>query len=175
MAQDFAFLVDAKSCTGCKACEVSCKNRNELSSPGPRLRKVETTEEGTFPVVTVTNVSTSCMHCDGPACVAVCPAGAISKREDGTVVADRSKCIGCQACNAACPWGVPQYREEDGTMVKCDGCVDRRAMGLLPACVHTCFNQALRYGSADEIEALAIELGGERLEGETGPNVWVVR
>ena len=103
--EQFGFLVDTKNCVGCRACEIACKNRNQLESPGPRLRKVETTESGTFPNTRVVHLSLSCQHCENPACVEVCPAGAITKREDGTVIADQSKCLGCQACQSACPYG----------------------------------------------------------------------
>ena len=171
--EQFGFLVDTKNCVGCRACEIACKNRNPLESPGPRLRKVETTESGAFPDTRVVHLSLSCQHCENPACVEVCPAGAIAKREDGTVVADQSKCLGCQACQSACPYGVPQYREDDGTMIKCDGCADRRAVGLQPACAHTCFYNALYAGPLSELEALAAEREAERMEGKTGPSIFV--
>lgn len=172
--EQFGFLVDTINCVGCKACEVACKNRNELDSPGPRLRKVTNTESGTFPDTRVVHLSLSCMHCEHPACVEACPAGAVSKREDGTVVADRNLCIGCQTCATACPYGVPQYREDDGTMIKCDGCIDRRAAGLAPACAHTCFYNALYAGPLSELEAIAEQRGAVRMEGETGPAVFIV-
>ena len=171
--EQFGFLVDTKNCVGCRACEIACKNRNQLESPGPRLRKVETAESGTFPNTRVVHLSLSCQHCENPACVEICPADAITKREDGTVIADQSKCLGCQACQTACPYGVPQYREDDGTMIKCDGCADRRAVGLQPACAHTCFYNALYAGPLSELEALAAERGAERMEGETGPSIFV--
>ena len=119
------------------------------------------------------HLSLSCQHCENPACVEICPADAITKREDGTVIADQSKCLGCQACQTACPYGVPQYREDDGTMIKCDGCADRRAVGLQPACAHTCFYNALYAGPLSELEALAAEREAERMEGETGPSIFV--
>lgn len=173
--EQFGFLVNTRNCVSCKACEIACKNRNQLESPGPRLRTVDTTETGTFPDTVIVHLSTSCMHCANPACVEVCPAGAITKREeDGVVVGDRTKCIGCQSCLAACPFGVPSYREEDGTMIKCDGCTDRRAMGLEPACAHTCFYNALYAGPLSELNALAEKLGAEMMDGETGPSVMVV-
>lgn len=171
--EQFGFLVDTKNCVGCRACEIACKNRNQLESPGPRLRKVETTESGAFPDTRVVHLSLSCQHCENPACVEICPADAITKREDGTVIADQSKCLGCQACQTACPYGVPQYREDDGTMIKCDGCADRRAVGLQPACAHTCFYNALYAGPLSELEALAAEREAERMEGETGPSIFV--
>lgn len=172
--EQFGFLVSEASCVGCKACEVACKNRNELESPGPRLRSVQHLEEGIFPAVSVTNVSMGCMHCAQPACMKVCPAGAISKRaEDGVVLVDKDKCIGCHYCFFACPFGVPQYRNEEGTMIKCDSCLDRRQMGLEPACAHSCFYGGLHAGPLSELSELAKGYAAENLGGQTGPSVIV--
>ena len=154
MAQ-IGFFVDMAKCVGCKACEIACKNRNKLSAPGPRLRKVRITEEGTFPDVMVHNLSLGCQHCAAPLCMASCPAGAITKSEDeGVVRVDPNKCTGCGACVQACVFNVPELRD-DGIMVKCDFCTDRREMGLDPACVQTCFNHALQWGPLEELEKLA--------------------
>ena len=128
--EQIGFLVDLSKCIGCKACEIACKNRQHLVAPGPRPRRVRTTEEGTFPDTKVINLSLSCMHCADPACVANCPAGALSKDEnDGSVKVDVNRCIGCKTCSQVCPFDVPQYREEEGTMAKCDLCGDRRQNG----------------------------------------------
>lgn len=151
----WGFLVDERKCTGCKACEVACKQRNKLEPGGPRLRRVQVTESGEFPDTKVARFSMSCMHCADPACMKVCPANAITKDEDGAVIAHRDKCIGCHYCFFACPFGVPQYREDDGTMIKCDLCADRRAMGLDPACVHTCFYGALKAGPLNELSEMS--------------------
>ena len=126
--EQIGFLVDLSKCIGCKACEIACKNRQHLVAPGPRPRRVRTTEEGTFPDTKVINLSLSCMHCADPACVANCPAGALSKDEnDGSVKVDVNRCIGCKTCSQVCPFDVPQYREEEGTMAKCDPLACRRA------------------------------------------------
>lgn len=171
----FGFLINSKDCVGCRACEVACKTRNELDSPGPRLRVVVDTEKGTFPDTKVQHASTSCMHCADPACAKVCPAGAITKLpEDGTVVVDRDKCIGCHYCFQACPFGVPSYRSDDGTMIKCDGCRDRRAMGLEPACAHTCFYGGLYAGKLSELREKAAEITAKRIDGDTKPSVLAV-
>lgn len=161
------FLVYLNKCVGCKACEIACKNRQHLAVPGPRPRRVQITEEGVFPNTKVTSLSLSCMHCADPACVANCPAGALSKDEnDGSVKVDVNRCIGCKICSQVCPFDVPQYREEEGTMAKCDLCGDRRQMGLEPACVQTCFNHALKVGP---LESLRQEASGrtERKLNET--------
>ena len=64
---------------------------------------------------------------------------------------DLASCIGCKTCSQVCPFDVPQYREEEGTMAKCDLCGDRRQMGLEPACVQTCFNHALKVGPLESL------------------------
>ena len=170
----WGFMVDQRKCASCKACEVACKRRNKLEAGDARLRRVQTIESGTFPDTKVVHFSMSCMHCGKPACVEVCPAAAISKDPDsGAVIADRTKCIGCHYCFFACPFGVPQYREEDGTMIKCDLCADRRSMGLDPACAHTCFYGALKAGPINEISQMAT---GQSLvfTDNTNPSVVVI-
>lgn len=172
--EQWGFLIDTKNCVGCHACEIACKNRNQLEV-GPRLRHVITIESGNFPDIAVTNVSMACMHCGKPACMEVCPTGAISKRsEDGIVVVDHNKCIGCHYCFFACPFGHPQYRA-DGTMFKCDLCLDRIQAGLEPACVKTCFYDALHAGPLSELSVLAKERVASNLANATQPSVIVVQ
>ena len=100
--------------------------------------------------------------------------GALSKRdEDGLVVVDSARCIGCRSCALGCPFDVPRYRE-DKTMDKCDGCLSLgRAPGEEPRCVLTCPTRALHFGPLSEMESLASAKGGARMEGETAPSVFV--
>lgn len=173
MSTQRGFLVDLSRCTACKACEIACKNRNKLDV-GPRLRRVTQVETGEFPDVHVTNLSMACMHCGKPACVEVCPTGAITKRDsDGLVIVDSSKCIGCHYCFFACPFGVPQYGA-DGTMVKCDGCKDFVEMGKDPACAAVCFYGALHAGSLDELAQIAAERNARQLNASVQPFVLVL-
>ncbi|NLF15511.1 MAG: 4Fe-4S dicluster domain-containing protein, partial [Anaerolineaceae bacterium] len=128
---------------------------------------------GTFPDVTRTFVSMSCLHCGDPACASVCPTGAITKRaEDGIVVVDQDKCIGCHYCFYACPFGVPQYGP-DGKMYKCDFCLDRLEEGKEPACVATCPTGALHSGTMEELAKRAEEKAAKSLVGATQPSVLV--
>ncbi|MBS5450173.1 MAG: 4Fe-4S dicluster domain-containing protein [Coriobacteriia bacterium] len=175
MSNQYGFFVDTSRCIKCWACVIACKQWNGIKAGGVSRRKVDETIEGTFPDVNRIFTSHACNHCENPACVESCPAGAITKREeDGIVVFDREKCIGCQTCASVCPWGVPEYDVEDGKMNKCDGCTTcGRTEEGLTHCAATCPTQALHFGPLDEMEALAAEKGGARMEGETGPCVFI--
>jgi Fe-S-cluster-containing dehydrogenase component len=113
------------------------------------------------------------MHCGKPACMAVCPVDAISKRAaDGIVVVDSTKCIGCHSCSAACPFGVPQYGE-DGTMQKCNYCLDRLLQNKEPACVESCPPKALRAGTMDALSELASGKTARRMVSASDPSIWI--
>ena len=114
------FYVDLASCIGCKTCQVACKDRRDIQVAGPRLRRVDTFECGTYPEVAMFHLNLSCNHCESPACVANCPTGAMYKDDDGTVQHDDEACIGCQTCVNSCPYGAPQFIEEDKIVQKCD-------------------------------------------------------
>ena len=146
------FYFDMTRCIGCRACQVACKDKNNLDV-GVILRNAKTYEIGSFPDVNIFNYSASCNHCENPACVAACPTGAMYKAEDGTILHDDALCIGCQNCAAACPYGVPQYNEPLNVVSKCDACAYLRAKGQNPACVDACPNRALDFGDLDELKA----------------------
>lgn len=174
------FYIDTERCVGCRSCEVACKQWNALpprvlGKTGPRWRRVITVESGAFPNLSIVNVSTACMHCGKPACAAVCPTGAITKRaEDGIVVVNKDKCIGCRYCSFACPFGVPQFGEE-GTMQKCNLCLERLEQGQEPACTATCPANALHAGTMEELSKLAAGKASRKLAGATEPSVLISR
>jgi anaerobic dimethyl sulfoxide reductase subunit B (iron-sulfur subunit) len=172
MAKQLAFYFDASACSNCKACQVACQDKNNLS-PEIRWRRVYQYGGGSWVTkgnVMVPNnvytysVSAACMHCEKPSCVEVCPTAAISKRADGVVLIDRNQCIGCRYCEWACPYGAPQFDEAAGVMTKCTFCEDLLAQGQNPACVDACVMRCLKsgelsdlraqYGSVDAIEPL---------------------
>lgn len=175
MAKQYGFYVNTDRCIKCWACEVACKQWNGIKAGNIARRRVIEIDTGTFPNVKRTFVSMTCMHCAQPACMAVCPAGAISKRaEDGIVVVDKDKCIGCHYCFFACPFGIPQY-DENG-MDKCDACLGNgRKEGEDPHCVKTCVTQALHFGPLDEMQKLAAEKGAKKIaKAQTDPSVVIV-
>lgn len=161
MAKQLGFYIDLRSCSGCKACQIACRDRNN-SNVGVLWRRVyevgggnwvkqgEAWVDNTFHYF----VSSSCSHCTNPACVPACPTGALSKSaEDGIVSIDQTKCIGCRYCEWACPYGAPQFNAETGTMGKCDFCKDYLAEGKPPACVASCQMRVLHYGDIEELRA----------------------
>ena len=105
------FYFDMSRCTGCRACQVACKDKNRLEV-GTIYRNAHTFSVGSFPEVKCYSYSASCNHCESPACMAACPTGAIDKREDGAVILDREVCKGDGACVEACPYGVPKLWED---------------------------------------------------------------
>ena len=164
MAKQLGFYLDASGCTGCKACAMACKDRSSLPI-GVNWRQVNQYSGGSWVAdpqnkdllipnnVFVYSISTACMHCEKPICMEVCPASAISKREDGVVLIDNKKCIGCRYCEWACPYSAPQFNEEKGYMTKCDFCQDLQAQGQNPACVDACVMRVLEYGDLAELRA----------------------
>ncbi len=141
----YAFIFDASSCSGCKACQIACKDKNNLPS-GVLWRRVYEISGGGWQQqgdawttdVFAYNLSLACNHCVHPKCAGVCPTDAFVQRADGIVYIDESKCMGCGYCSWACPYSVPQYNPELGRMTKCNFCMDNLDAGLPPACVAAC-------------------------------------
>ncbi|MBE0480493.1 MAG: 4Fe-4S dicluster domain-containing protein [Dehalococcoidia bacterium] len=149
---------DQTRCTGCYTCVVACKDWHDVPAGPASWRRIETTEEGTYPDVFVSFMAYSCFHCESPACVPACPAGAITKRaDDGIVVVDREKCLGkdrCDLCLQACVYKAPQFgAEQNAKMQKCDLCLDRLQEGKKPICVAGCPTRALDAGPLDELRS----------------------
>ncbi len=155
----YAFHFDSTACSGCKACQIACKDKHALEV-GRLWRRVYEVSGGDWlrvgeawlPNVFAYNISLACNHCEQPICMEVCPASAIYKRADGIVLIDEEKCLGCRYCAWACPYGALQYHHERGRMTKCTFCVDHIDAGLPPACVAACPLRALDFGDRAELE-----------------------
>ena len=161
MTKQLAFYFDASSCIGCKACQVACQDKNNLTA-GMKWRRVFNYGGGTWVpkgASLVPNnifnyfVSTACMHCQTPLCAEACPAAAITKRDDGVVLIDQTKCVGCRYCEWACPYGAPVFDSTAGVMTKCTFCQDLLAQGQPPACVGACPTRALDFGELTDLQA----------------------
>ncbi len=153
----FAFVLNAEVCTGCKACQAACKDKNDLPVGVIWRRVIEVSGGGWHPQqnawindVFAYNLSLACNHCVHPKCAGVCPTNAYEVRADGIVLLDGTKCIGCGYCNWACPYAVPQYNQLSGKMSKCDLCADLIDQGIQPACISACPMRALELVEANE-------------------------
>jgi sulfite dehydrogenase (quinone) subunit SoeB len=166
-----ALVIDLNVCVGCHACVTSCKQWNTSGAAGPLVdqhayaadptgtffNRVLSFEVGEFPNTQTVHFPKSCLHCEDPPCVPVCPTGASYKREeDGIVLVDYDKCIGCKYCAWACPYGVRELDEKRQVMTKCTLCVDRIADKALPeaerkpACVMACPTNARLFGDVHD-------------------------
>ena len=155
-----AFFVNTAACSGCKACQVACKDKNGLAVGVLWRRVVEVSggrwrREGEAWVqdVFAYHVSVACNHCERPICVEACPSGAMHRREDGVVLVDGAKCLGCRYCAMACPYGAPQYDPAAGRMTKCTLCEDELALGRPPACVAACPMRVLELVTREDAAA----------------------
>lgn len=186
-------VIDLDTCVGCHACAVNCKEWNTggdlapLSDTDPygadvsgtwlnRIHSFEVTDGDDARLV---HFPKSCLHCDDAPCVTVCPTGASLKRtEDGIVLVDEDRCMGCGLCAWACPYGAREMDPVAGVMKKCTLCVDRiysedlPEEDRIPACVRTCPSSARHFGDlADpesEVSLLVAARGGYDLMPEQG-------
>jgi len=185
LADQYEFVFYQSRCTGCKTCEVACKDFHAIGGE-MALRTIYEYTGGEWSQdadgawdqnVYCYHVSLSCNHCTNPLCMRFCSHGAISKDEHGFVVIDEDSCEGCQMCKVACPYNAPRFSEERGVMSKCDGCVDRIAQGKQPVCVDSCPQRALflrpREAHAEDADA-AVLLTLLPSPSLTMPNVHIV-
>ena len=118
----WGMVIDLDKCTGCQSCSVACKAENNVphGSPEEHIRrltpfwhKVIAVSSGEYPAININLIPMPCMHCDDAPCVMVCPAKATYRREDGIVMQDFRRCIGCKYCIVACPYGVRSFNYKE--------------------------------------------------------------
>ncbi len=151
------FYFDQSRCIGCHTCVISCKDWSDLKDNSVNWIKITEIEAGKYPKLSVKYLFNTCFHCEKPACVKACPAGAITKRdEDGIVVVNRQLCPGSEKCNfvcqRACPYNAPQIGDGvNPKMQKCNFCLDRWKASKKPICVDACPMRALDAGPIEEL------------------------
>jgi Fe-S-cluster-containing dehydrogenase component len=188
-------VIDLDTCVGCHACAVACKEWNAGGMAAPltdenpygadphgvwfnRVHSYTIDALNDQPETTL-HFPRSCLHCEQAPCVTVCPTGASYKRaEDGIVLIDEDKCIGCKLCSWACPYGAREYSQVEGVMKKCTLCVDRiynehiPEESRKPACVQACPTRARHFGDLGDEESDIFQLvkdrGGVELMPELG-------
>jgi formate dehydrogenase iron-sulfur subunit len=154
--KEYAILLDTTLCTGCNTCMYKCVQENRLQNPGSRgmfRTTVYINDEGPY--------HHRCMHCLEPACVGVCPTGALTQSEYGPVLYNPALCTGEKECVDACPFHVPIFDELTQNIVKCTMCAHRIKEGREPACVEVCPTSALQFGEYNELVARAKELAAK--------------
>jgi Fe-S-cluster-containing dehydrogenase component len=145
------FVFDPSSCFGCSGCVAACVNANKTKG-NQHWRKVFKLPPDNGKNNTA-YLSMSCNHCEKPACVKACPTEAMKKRrEDGIVMHDCKKCLGCRYCQMACPYGAIVWMEDKKSVDKCNMCYQKIDRGEEPTCVTTCFSGALKLLTVDSID-----------------------
>lgn len=153
--EQLALLCQVDLCTGCRSCEVACKQEHGLPVGVNWMRVIQAGPERKGSRLTMSFLPRHCLHCGRPPCIPACPLKAITKRADGIVLIDADICDGCLACIEACPLGAPVFNPETGRVEMCNLCVDRIDAGHLPACVHHCLANCLKFGSVNDVAELA--------------------
>jgi len=156
---NFAWVIDQRKCIGCHACTTACKSENEVPLSVDRTW-VKYVEKGSFPNAQRHFGVLRCNHCANPPCVEICPVTAMFQRPDGIVEFDKDACIGCKACIAACPYDAIYIDPDNGTAAKCNFCAHRLDVGLEPACVVVCPEEALIFGDLDDPVSKVSQLVG---------------
>lgn len=164
-------LIDTTKCIGCRGCQTSCKQWNNLPAEETEffggdvyqnpanlsgatyslVKYHELVENNKFKNIIYRRVQ--CQHCFEPACASACLVSALKKNDNGPVTWDKSKCIGCRYCMLACPYNVPKYEWSsiNPAIRKCTLCYDRIKEGLIPACAKTCPTKTIIFGDRDEL------------------------
>ena len=144
----YGFVIDHRRCIGCHACTVACKSENEVPL-GAYRTWVKYIEQGNYPDTRRSFAVLRCNHCEDAPCITICPVTALFKRDDGIVDFDGRRCIGCKACMQACPYDALYINPYTNTAEKCNFCAHRVELGLEPACVVVCPEQAIIAGDLD--------------------------
>ena len=176
-----AFLTDSTLCIGCKACEVACKEWNQIDADGLNWTGLSYDNTGAVGHSTWRHVkfvehapepgfggnspdlgswmfsSDVCKHCEVAGCLEACPTGSIVRTEFGGVFVQPDVCNGCSYCVVNCPFGVIQKNPEDGRAFKCTFCYDRQLEGEKPACAKACPTESIKFGEINEMKIVAQE------------------
>lgn len=147
----YALVIDVDHCTGCKGCEIACKNENNIPLGERWNRLLLCGPYGKYPDLSQYYLPTHCQQCGNAPCVEVCPTEASYRDpETNIVLVNKEKCIGCKYCMMACPYGVRAWNPKEHVVEKCTLCQHLTSAGELPQCVKVCSVQCRYYGDLDD-------------------------
>lgn len=178
MPEPVGFFNDTSVCIGCKACEVACKEWNQLPGDPPEFLGDSFDNTGKLDAQNFRHVkfidlvpespniitgngsawlmmSDICKHCTHASCMEVCPTNAIVTTEYNTVYIQPEVCNGCRDCISACPYGAIGFNESKGVVAKCTFCYDRLQANMTPACAKACPTQSIQFGTLSELHQKA--------------------
>jgi formate dehydrogenase iron-sulfur subunit len=192
--QAYGFFTDTSVCIGCKACEIACKQWNQLPGNNPvfgdgydntgaldsqnwrHVRLIDNVPDetmGTGQGKAWLMMSDVCKHCQRASCMEVCPTGAIIRTEFDTVFIQQDVCNGCRDCIAACPYNVIGFDEDTGVARKCTLCYDRLQGGMEPACAKACPTDSIQFGPLEDLRQQASKrLDDLHAQGVTQANLY---
>jgi len=171
MSAQMGFVIDLKRCIGCDTCVIACKVEHNITTGRFRLKVLDSHSEqvfekpvGNFPNLSQYWVPTMCHHCVEAPCASACPTNTLWRRDDdGIVMLDVDKCIGCQRCAEACPYDAISFDEVDGSADKCSACAHRIAGDGRPACAVVCPTRAIHFGDVNDPESKVSKLLASRV------------
>jgi formate dehydrogenase iron-sulfur subunit len=195
MPEPMGFFNDTSVCIGCKACEVACKEWNQLPGNAPQFRDsfdntgqldaenwrhvkfIDLVPETGFNDAgngqAYLMMSDICKHCKNASCLEVCPTNAIIRTEYNTVYIQQDVCNGCRDCISACPFGAIGFSAVTGTARKCTMCYDRLQAGMEPACAKACPTQSIQFGPITQMKTKAeARLAQLRAQGLDAPQLY---
>lgn len=155
----YGFVIDQCKCIGCHACTTACKSEHDVPL-GVFRTWVKSVEKGSYPNTRRHFLVQRCNHCENAPCVTICPTQALYKRNDGIVDFNRDSCIGCKSCMEACPYEAIYIDPATDTAAKCNYCAHRTEIGLQPACVIVCPEQAIISGDLEDPTSQIAQLVG---------------
>lgn len=184
----YGFAINLHRCVGCRTCVIACKMENQIPAGVSRIEvyngeggTVYDRPTGVYPNLEYKWVPTPCQQCDNAPCIAACPIGASYKAENGIVMIDKEKCIGCDMCISSCPYNARFHNEITNKVDKCDMCIHRKQDGLKTMCELCCPCHAITTGDLEDPESAISkilkehETWVEKEDAGTLPNVFYYR
>jgi len=175
----YGFVIDNRKCIGCHACTTACKSEHDVPI-GVNRTWVKQVEKGSFPDTRRLFSVLRCNQCTDAPCVTICPTESLYIRKDGIVDFDKDRCIACKSCMQACPYDALYIDPETSTAAKCNYCAHRIDLGLEPACVNVCPEEAIISGDMENPDSTIADLLARydvktrKPEKNTIPNVFYI-